>query len=267
MLLDANHPDLAVGQGDHWLDAWIFIAGRAAVRDVLIGGERVVIDGRHRDHESVTRPLRRSRQTAARRMNMHAPRMRSALPRYAAIRRDLESAILSGRWPPGHKVPSEHELVARYGCARMTVNKALSELAAAGLIVRHRRAGSFVATPTTEESILEIHDLEAEARRDGKAYRFELTARALRKATAADAERLDIVKGVPILALGSIHHVAGAPFAAEDRLINLATVPAAADADFSSQAAGKLAAGARCLGAARATAFPRSMPTRAPRAV
>ena len=55
VLLDANHPDLAVGQDDHWLDAWIFIAGRAAVREVLIGGERVVIDGRHRDHESVTR--------------------------------------------------------------------------------------------------------------------------------------------------------------------------------------------------------------------
>ncbi len=171
-------------------------------------------------------------------MNMRAPRMRSVLPRYAAIRRDLERAILSGRWPPGHKVPSEHELVARYGCARMTVNKALSELAAAGLIVRHRRAGSFVATPTTEESILEIHDLEAEAKRDGKVYRFELTARALRKAMAADAERLDVAKGVPILALGSIHHVAGAPFAAEDRLINLATVPVAAEADFSTKPPG-----------------------------
>ncbi len=54
VLLDASHPDLAAGQDDHWLDAWIFIAGRAAVRDVLIGGERAVIDGRHRDHEFVT---------------------------------------------------------------------------------------------------------------------------------------------------------------------------------------------------------------------
>lgn len=168
-------------------------------------------------------------------MNAPAPRMRAAraLPRYAAIRRDLETAILSGRWPPGHKVPSEHELVARYGCARMTVNKALSELAAAGLIVRHRRIGSFVATPTTEESILEIHDIEAEARRAGKAYRFALTARAMRKATAADAERLAAPVGVPILALNSIHHVAGAPFAAEDRLINLLAVPEASNADFS----------------------------------
>ncbi len=168
-------------------------------------------------------------------MNAPAARIRAAhvIPRYEAIRRDLQSAILSGRWPPGHKVPSEHELVARYGCARMTVNKALSELAAAGLIVRHRRAGSFVATPAVEQSILEIHDIEAEARRESKTYRLALTARALRKASPQDAARLGVAVGTPILALMSIHYVVGAPFAAEDRLINVAAVPAARDVDFS----------------------------------
>lgn len=55
VLLDGDHPDLAVGEGDHWLDAWIFLAGRAAVRDVLIGGERIVADGRHRDHDRLSR--------------------------------------------------------------------------------------------------------------------------------------------------------------------------------------------------------------------
>ncbi len=55
VLLDAAHPDLAAGQGDHWLDAWIFIAGRAAVRDVLVGGAPVVSDGRHCAHDAITR--------------------------------------------------------------------------------------------------------------------------------------------------------------------------------------------------------------------
>jgi GntR family histidine utilization transcriptional repressor len=172
---------------------------------------------------------------------MNAPARAGAsrvLPRYAAIRRDLQKAILSGRWPPGHKVPSEHELAARYCCARMTVNKALSELAAAGLIVRHRRAGSFVATPAVEQSILEIHDIEAEARRDRKAYSFALTARDLRKATLADAARLGVGAGAPILALKSIHHVTGTPFAIEDRLISLVSVPAARGMDFSAKSPG-----------------------------
>ena len=32
------------------------------------------------------------------------------------IRADLEGKILSGEWPPGHRVPFEHELMAGYGC-------------------------------------------------------------------------------------------------------------------------------------------------------
>lgn len=166
------------------------------------------------------------------------PAGKRKVPRYTEIRRELEGAILSGRWPPGRRVPSEFELVARYGCARMTVNKALSELAAAGLIVRRRRAGSFVASPPTEQSVLEIHDIEAEALRDSKAYRFELMERMLRKATSADAGRLGVAPGTPVLVLHSVHFVADAPFAAEDRLINLATVPSARDADFSSMSPG-----------------------------
>ena len=39
VLLDTDHPDLAARSGDQWLDAWIFVAGRAAVRSVLVGGE------------------------------------------------------------------------------------------------------------------------------------------------------------------------------------------------------------------------------------
>ena len=56
--------------------------------------------------------------------------------------------ILSGEWPPGHRIPFEHELTARYRCSRMTVSKALGDLVAAGLIERRRRAGSFVRRPT-----------------------------------------------------------------------------------------------------------------------
>ena len=66
---------------------------------------------------------------------------------YKRIRADIEKRILTGEWPPGHRIPFEHELMARYGCSRMTVNKALSELAQADLIERRRRAGSFVRRP------------------------------------------------------------------------------------------------------------------------
>ncbi|MFA6265091.1 MAG: formimidoylglutamate deiminase [Pseudolabrys sp.] len=54
VVLDAEHPDLAGRSGDLTLDAYIFVAGRGAVRDVYAGGERVVTLGRHRLHDELT---------------------------------------------------------------------------------------------------------------------------------------------------------------------------------------------------------------------
>jgi formimidoylglutamate deiminase len=63
VVLDADHPDLACVDGDRWLDAWIFVAGRAAVQSVIAGGTLVVTEGQHRDREAITarytRALRR----------------------------------------------------------------------------------------------------------------------------------------------------------------------------------------------------------------
>jgi formimidoylglutamate deiminase len=47
VVLDGDHPDLVARSGDAWLDAWIFVAGRSAVKAVLVGGETVVEAGRH----------------------------------------------------------------------------------------------------------------------------------------------------------------------------------------------------------------------------
>jgi GntR family histidine utilization transcriptional repressor len=154
------------------------------------------------------------------------------LPRYGEIRRDLESAIVSGRWPPGHRVPSEQDLLKQYGCSRMTVNKALSALATAGLIVRRRRSGSFVAVPANEDNVLQIRPVEEDVQRDRKRYSLRVNLRVERKATKRDATRLAVPAGASVLALNCVHFANTRPFAFEERLINLASVPSARDEAF-----------------------------------
>jgi GntR family histidine utilization transcriptional repressor len=167
------------------------------------------------------------------------PRPRqNAVARYAEIQRALEIAIVSGDWPPGARVPSEQELLKRYRCSRMTVNKALCALAASQLIVRRRRSGSFVAQHVSEKNVLQIHDTEAEIRREGKAYRIALLERAKRKATKRDAAHLKVPVGTPILSLTSIHFADNKPLVAENRLINLDAVPSAAAIDFTETSPG-----------------------------
>uniref|UniRef100_B0SYU9 Histidine utilization repressor n=1 Tax=Caulobacter sp. (strain K31) TaxID=366602 RepID=B0SYU9_CAUSK len=154
------------------------------------------------------------------------------------IRDEIEDLIRSGAWAPGRKVPSEAELMARFGCSRMTVNKAMSTLAEAGLILRRRRAGSFVSRPRVHSTVLDIPDIQAEILARGEAYRFELLDRRRRKAKAGDAEEKALAAGGDLLVLRGLHVGGDRPFALEDRLISLNAVPEAAELDFADESPG-----------------------------
>jgi len=148
------------------------------------------------------------------------------------IRLDISERILSGAWPPGHRIPFEHELMAEYGCSRMTVNKALAPLAESGLIVRHRRIGSFVSRPRIHSVVLAIPDIPAEVTGRGEPYLYELLSRTARRATPREVEELGLERAVPVLALRCLHRASGRPFALEERVINLRAVPEAETVDF-----------------------------------
>lgn len=154
-----------------------------------------------------------------------------ALSLYQTIRKDIEGKILSGAWAPGHRIPFEKDLMTQYDCARMTVNKAIASLVDAGLIVRRRRVGSFVAQPHIQSVVLDIPDIKADIVARGRTYDLKLISQKIRKAETED-ERTLAGYG-KIIALRCLHYANGRPFALEDRIINLKAVPAAEAADFS----------------------------------
>lgn len=151
---------------------------------------------------------------------------------------DIEGRILSGEWPPGIRIPFEHELSAQYGCARMTVNKALTQLAKAGLIERRRKVGSFVTRPLSRSAVLEIPDVKSEVAALGRPYRFEILSRRRRRGARADAARLDGIGSGPLLELTCLHWAGSKPFCLEERLINLLATPDAAEEKFEEMAPG-----------------------------
>jgi GntR family histidine utilization transcriptional repressor len=161
-----------------------------------------------------------------------APRPSPSVSLHQQILADIESRILSGEWPPGHRIPFEHELTARYQCSRMTVSKALTQLAGAGLIERRRKAGSFVIRPHSQSAVLEIHDVRAEVAALGLPYRFEILSARKRRATRAVRILLGAAAGDWVLALVCRHDAAQRPFCLEERLISLAAAPEAADEPF-----------------------------------
>jgi multiple sugar transport system substrate-binding protein len=69
---------------------------------------------------------------------------RQPIPLYYQLKTLLLEEILSGRYGPGEQLPTEHELCEQHGISRTPVSRALSELADEGVILRHRRRGTFV---------------------------------------------------------------------------------------------------------------------------
>ncbi len=58
LVLDPEHPDFQGRPPEQILDSWIFAGQRSPVRDVYVGGERIVRDGRHHDEEAITSEYR-----------------------------------------------------------------------------------------------------------------------------------------------------------------------------------------------------------------
>lgn len=153
-----------------------------------------------------------------------------SLPLHQRIHREIEAAILSGTLRAGARLPTEAELMQQYGCARMTVSKALSALAAAGLIDRRKRAGSFVARPKVHSMVLDVPDLEQEVTERGQTYAFALIDRSVR---APDTSKEEQLAGAgDLLAIEGVHLADAVPLAWEYRLVSLAAVPEIAAEQF-----------------------------------
>lgn len=86
----------------------------------------------------------------------------SNAPKYAALERAIEKCIQSGRFKPGARVPTEVELTRGLPVGLGTVQRALSELAQRGLLVRSRKTGTFVASnlQTTQTHVYRFKDPE-----------------------------------------------------------------------------------------------------------
>jgi GntR family transcriptional regulator, histidine utilization repressor len=145
----------------------------------------------------------------------------------------IRAKIMAGKLKPGDRIPVERELMARYRCSRMTVNKAISGLVAMALIERRKKAGSFVARPRIHFAALTIPDIRQEIESRGAIYTFKLLSRESRRPKSMDPELMSVPPTASILFMTCLHLADESVFALEERYINLRAVPEASGTDFS----------------------------------
>lgn len=151
---------------------------------------------------------------------------------YETVKTSIQQRIADGGWQPGVRLPSERDLVQEFGCARMTVHRALRELEAEGLIERRQGSGSYVAELTPISNLLKVRDIRDEIAERGHAHTTQIFNIGREKATAEVAQAMRLRKGAPVFRCQLVHMENGVPIQYEDRHVNPSLAPDLLERDF-----------------------------------
>jgi GntR family histidine utilization transcriptional repressor len=152
---------------------------------------------------------------------------------YQQVKSYIAREIQSGAWRPGDRVPSEQELVTRFGVSRMTVNRALRELAEQGRVVRVAGVGTFVAEQRPQSTLLSVVNLQDEIRQRGHAYACDFILAERVPAPVDVAAALSLHTGESVFHTVCVHREDGVPVQLEDRYVNPRVAPDFIQQDFS----------------------------------
>jgi GntR family histidine utilization transcriptional repressor len=146
-------------------------------------------------------------------------------PAYQQIKDHVLAQIHAGIWRAGDLVPSENELVKQFGVARMTVNRAIRELAADGVLSRSQGAGTYVAGTKYQSTLVDIKSIADEIRARGHQHSAEQLKLGSVKADATLAQEMGVEPGSVLFHSLILHRENGTPVQLEDRWVNPALAP------------------------------------------
>ena len=150
---------------------------------------------------------------------------------------EVERRIYTREWVPGQSIPNEADLAVEFGCARVTVNRALRTLADMGLLDRRRKAGTSVALHPATKATLSIPLIRREIEADGKTHQYKLLDQKIEAAPATVTKQFGLSAGEKLLHVCALHCADNKPYVIEDRWINSKAMPHLAEISFTSVSA------------------------------
>jgi GntR family histidine utilization transcriptional repressor len=156
----------------------------------------------------------------------------AAPPLYARIKDFVLRNIESGQWALNQQIPPESALVQRFKASRMTVHRALRELANDGRISRHPGKGSFVSDARPKSEFLVIRSISDEIAERGHKHSARVHVRATVKGRKELTDSFDLPEGSPLFHTVIVHSENAIPIQLEDRYVNPNLMPHYLEADF-----------------------------------
>jgi GntR family transcriptional regulator len=140
------------------------------------------------------------------------------LPLYREVKRLLTQSLAEGEWQPGVALPSETRLGERFGVSIGTVRKAIDELVAERILVRHQGRGTFVARHSARHTLFHFFHIVpvdgGKEQPETELLSFERT-----KADAGSAERLNILRGATVFRIRNLLRLSGKPVVLDEIIL------------------------------------------------
>ncbi|WP_417599524.1 GntR family transcriptional regulator [Pararhodobacter oceanensis] len=153
------------------------------------------------------------------------------------IRDRIHARLLDRTYRPGDKLPRDEDIAQDLGCARSTVQRAMRDLADAGLVERKRKGGTTVRADPVTRATLDVPITRAEVEALGSVYGYHLLLRDLAVTPPAIAATLALRKPVEMLHVEALHLADQRPYILEDRWISLETSPEILGVDLAMESA------------------------------
>lgn len=147
------------------------------------------------------------------------------MPLYQRAKAHIVSQIASGKWRPNARIMSEHELAGMFGISRMTANRAMTELASEGHVVRIAGVGTFVAAEKPHGHLLEIRNIADEIVTRGHEHQARVVVHESVPAPPTLAVEFGLRARDPMFHSVVVHMENGKPIQVEDRYVNPKSAP------------------------------------------
>jgi GntR family transcriptional regulator len=156
----------------------------------------------------------------------------SKVPLYHQITENLRELILSGQLQPGEPVPSEWELTDLYGVSRLTVRRALDELAREGWLIRRHGVGTFVGNATPAQIVPGVIGFTQKMRQIGRTPSSRVISVKVIPGTDEIANSLKLKEDAPVVELTRVRLADGEPIMLETAYLSQERFPDLADGNL-----------------------------------
>ena len=176
--------------------------------------------------------FRRNRARIAATMEQHENRRFEAIamggiasaPLYKEVKTRLTRGLAAGEWKAGEAIPSETRLAERFSVSIGTIRKAIDELVAERILLRHQGRGTFVATHSEDRTLFYFFHIV------GKDDSRELPVTELlsfrkARAGAVEEERLGLERGAGVFRIQNLLKLGAKPVIFDEIVVSADAFP------------------------------------------